>query len=373
MECQKLSCLENLPQNTLWRIIEFLPVSDALNCRLSCRLFYKITRCKQFYQQIQIKVLSLSGKDILVFRSLMEKYGAEVRLSIQYLSHFNFLKVESYVALVQEMTISLCFIHLISSNCKYLRKLKIFFSTDFQKKSVLSVDFACLGKLKKLDQIIFQGYFLFPKNILKNIFTKLRNIRSIEFQDLSFGVSEYRNVGNLQILMKESSHIESWTFANINCVKRVFTLPKLARFLKCSEVLFDVIDIDNSFLQTLVLDSVTWINKEETRHLENLVTLKLRYSQFSTNSFKCKNLQNLEISECNYTSSFIINFVTDFGSSLKKLTLQSLYGVGDESLAEILQSCKSLTYLSLIKMERITPAYVTTIRKKYNLKLFLKV
>lgn len=366
-------CLENLPHNTLWRIIEFLPISDALNYRLSCRLFYKITRCKQFYQQIQIKVVSLSGNDISVFRNLMEKYGPEVRLSIQCLSNFDLPKVAPYVSLVQEMTISLCFIHLISTNCKYLRKLKICFSTNFEKNSVLSVDFTCLDKLKKLDQIIFQGYFLFPKKLLKDIFTKLKNIRSVEFQDLSFGVCEYRNVDNLQTLMEESCHIESWTFANINCVKRVFTLPKLARYLKCSEVLFDVIDIDNSFLQTLVLNSITWINKEETHHLENLITLKLRYSQFSANSFKCKNLQNLEISDCNYTSSFIINFVTNFGSSLKKLTLQSLYDVDDESLGEILQRCKSLTYLSLIKMERVTPAYVATIRKKYNVKVILKV
>ena len=373
MESQGIFCLENLPHNTLWKITEFLPVSDALNYRLSCRLFYTITRCKQFYQQIQIKVVSLSGKDISVFRNLMEKYGAEVRLSIQYLSHSDLLKVVSYVSLVQEMTISLCFIHLISTNCKYLRKLKICFTTNFEKKSLPSIDFTCLDKLTKLDQIIFQGYFLFPRKLLINIFTKLKNIRSIEFQDLSFGVSEYRNVGNLQILMEESSHIESWTFANINCVKRVFTLPKLARYLKCSEILFDVIDIDNSFLQTLVLDSITWINKEETHHLENLLTLKLRYSQFSTNSFKCKNLRNLEISECNYTSSFIINFVTDFGSSLEKLTLQSLYDVNDESLGEILQSCKSLTYLCLIKMERITPVYVATIRTKHNVKVILKV
>ena len=69
-EFDNMARLNKLPEIIPLKIMEHLPLSDALNFRLTSSTTFQVSLCKPFYIRVQIRLKTLSKDDLELFKKL---------------------------------------------------------------------------------------------------------------------------------------------------------------------------------------------------------------------------------------------------------------------------------------------------------------
>ena len=397
---QKVSSLNNLgkfPDITLLVLIENLPVPDILNLRLTCSHIFNVTRCKDFYKRIQLRVTKLSMGDMFIFQKLFNEFGSYMKLiTTDFEGDFEVLL--NCIDNVHDISVGIHQLQEICLKCKLIKRLAINFQyctsrqqldlrgnwkgiADWLKfigKEVdkcFLVDFTCLVTLQSLNEIVINGVtinyekYMLSKSALYDIIKNTKMISKISF--CSIHIAQTDASGHLcgtcreaqQKCIIEADHIGEWCFNDVSIQNEFFQFPRMVksleyRYVNC--VTFKNLDIYKNITK-LVLEGVEFDNT--IFKFPNLKVLKICGSLRSIGKWKevsCPKLEELHLQNIFYLKNFRILFL----SVLKKLILDSVYNVDDNILKEIMESCFLLTHLIFENIEdrsknlKISPAYL---------------
>ena len=397
---KKVSSLKNLgkfPDIILLVLIENLPVPDILNLRLTCSHIFNVTRCKDFYKRIQLRVTKLSVGDMFIFHKLFKEFGSYMKLiTTDFEGDFEILL--NCIDNVHDISVSTHQLQEICLNCKLIKRLAINFqyctsrqqldlrgdwkgNTEWLKlmakelDKCLLEDLTCLVTLQSLNELVIHGVtvnyekYMLSKSMLCNIIVNTKTISKISF--CSIHIAQTDASGHLcetcreaqEKCIIEADHIVEWCFNDVSVQNEFFQFPRMVksleyRYVNC--VTFKNLDIYKKITK-LVLEGVDFDNT--TFEFPNLKVLKICGSLRSIYKWKkvsCPNLEELHLQNIFYLKNFQILFL----SVLKKLILDSVYNVDDNILEEIMESCFLLTNLIFENIEdistnlKISPAYL---------------
>ena len=397
---KKISSLKNLgtfPDIILLVLIENLSVPDILNLRLTCSNIFNVSRCKDFYRRIQLRITKLSVGETFIFQKLFKEFGSYVKLiTTDFEGDFEVLL--NSIDNVHDISVSIHQLEEICLKCKLIKRLTINFQyctsrqqldnkgdwkdiaewVKFIKKEegkCVLVDFTCLVTLQSLREIVINGItinyekYMLSKSVLYNIIMNTKTISKISF--CSIHIAQTAGSGHLcegcreaqQKYIIEADHIGEWCFNDVSVENEFFQFPRMVksleyRYVNC--VTFKNLAIYKNITK-LVLEGVEFDNT--AFEFPNLKVLKICGSLRSICKWKevsCPNLEELHLQNIFYLKNFQILFL----SVLKKLILDSVYNVDDNILKEIMESCFLLTHLIFENVEdisrnlKISPAYL---------------
>ena len=316
------SGIECIPQDILFNILVYLPISDIFNFRLISRSNYEKSLCKEFLDQVE-----LNPKDNLSSTDL-KKFEQCINRSFKYL-HLNLLQAtvplsKTYLKNITRVTITVDKLPIISKNCSHFQDLHLydvvqpptnfsvnqshpkFLSYISQDESKAEEYLTILEELKELKKLKFTGCNdFYDYNILDVVLKntpKTVNILILE----SFTIGERKKFEHRlrkQLAEVENfDHIIHWSFINVSLLTHFpISLPHSVKTFNCDDSnMMAPININHKTIEKIRLDGLN--NRHmlwdcfNTEIVKTFATFELRNDMFyNHNLCDCSNLKSLTL------------------------------------------------------------------------------
>ena len=343
-----------LPVIELQKLLEYLPVRDVLNLRMTCSHIFGASRCRSFFGRVQVNLSKIEEDDVELYNRFCQEFASVVRFNLEDCDKNYFKLIAPYVEKVEQVLVQVKDLNHICSNFKHIKKLMIKY-IHADELNTEEIDFSCLSMLLKLTELSIEGsVYYFQKRTLyrtmvEDILSNTKCLLKISFckvhiERREMSASLGAGSDNLQESISNANHIKEWYFNHVQVDVGPFQLPRNIRMLECrhtSCVSFK----NNAFekLEKLVLEGVEFDN--ERFEFLNLKELKIAGSLLGDGlelkEVFCPKLQVLQLDNVSHIS----NFQQLFCDSLKVLFVTSWSGLSDEEQGWILSKCGSLKHL----------------------------
>lgn len=273
--------LIDLPNIPLQFVFAYLTVTDVLNLRLTCSKMFQTSKCKEFYEKVQICMEKIKETDLKLFQKLCEEFAIIIMFNTEGCFEERLEWILPCVENVRNVLVNVRYLNQACRKLKYIKYLVInYIYSDGLKDS--DIDFSCLSTVKTLDQLCikgsvnnFQKLYLY-QSMLDVIIEHTNQISKICFEDIDLqkGNEFAKSKVPLSKKIRKSSHIREWKMINVVTDDGIFDLPSDIRTLECRYtdcINFKVYKFDN--LEKLVLESVKFEN--ELFKFKNLKVLEI--------------------------------------------------------------------------------------------------
>ena len=334
--------LVDLPNIPLQVICEYLKAIDVLNLRLTCSKMFQISKCREFYEKVQICMAKIEETDLKLFQKLCDEFSIIIMFNTEGCFEERLEWILPFVKNVRNILVNIRYLNQACRELKYIKYLVInYIESDGLKDS--DIDFSCLSTARNLDLLCikgsnFQKLFL-HQSMLDVIIEHAKQITKICFEDIDFrkGKDFPKSKDPLSKKIRKSIHIREWKFKNVVTDNDIFHLPRDIRVLECRYtncINFRVYKFDN--LEKLVLESVKFEN--ETFKFKNLKVLEitghLRDDGLHGKRIFCPKLETIRLFKIHHIGSF----QQLLHCESKRLHLNVIHDISDTEISWILQN-----------------------------------
>ena len=363
-EFDNMAHLKTLPEIILLKIMEHLPLSDALNFRLTSSKTFQVSLCIPFYNRVQIRLKTLSKNDLELFKKLFLHYGKCLKLNV--LDFDGDLKLLSpYICNVEDVVIALKHLPDITRECLLIKRLVVnVHGIENQEGDDDSdePDFTSFSQLQKLEELAIDGidvnkeksFSILDKSLLHDIIVNATSISKISINGIHIEGRDqrrHRHDGklkeSLRKLISTSSHIKEWTLNRVQCDYGIFEFPSTVTSLECRNVSLVCLKNLNPCIRKLIMEGTMFDSK--LFDLPNLEKLEL------TGDFLH---EEIEVSSCPSLKELYLRNISCFEKlqplftpSLQTLTLDSNIDIHEETMKLITSQCTSLKEFNLKNRE----------------------
>ena len=363
-EFDNMAHLKTLPEIILLKIMEHLPLSDALNFRLTSSKTFQVSLCIPFYNRVQIRLKALSKNDLELFKKLFLHYGKCLKLNV--LDFDGDLKLLSpYICNVEDVVIALKHLPDITRECLLIKRLVVnVHGIENQEGDDDSdePDFTSFSQLQKLEELAIDGidvnkeksFSILDKSLLHDIIVNATSISKISINGIHIEGRDqrrHRHDGklkeSLRKLISTSSHIKEWTLNRVQCDYGIFEFPSTVTSLECRNVSLVCLKNLNPCIRKLIMEGTMFDSK--LFDLPNLEKLEL------TGDFLH---EEIEVSSCPSLKELYLRNISCFEKlqplftpSLQTLTLDSNIDIHEETMKLITSQCTSLKEFNLKNRE----------------------
>ena len=289
--------------------------------RLTCSKFYALSQCKEFYQRVQVSVITLRSCLIPHFLHFVKNCAGYARLNIHNCHKMEFLL--PCIQSVRDVSINMVRLKMLTENCRYVEKMKIVFGERFRIDADPETYLTCLQKLFRLNEIDIREISVNNQHLswISYLIKYAGNISKLSFKNmyLSIYASDDNTCNELfKETIANAKHVKGWSFTNINCGKELFVLPPSDISLTIRNSIYKNIDFKNARIIKFCLDARILYNNS-TFNFRNLKVLE----------FYNVNLLCIRKDE---------DFVPVFKFSLKELILEKLPSCINEQCVRIISN-----------------------------------
>ena len=353
-EFDNVARLNKLPEIILLKIMEHLPLSDALNFRLTSSKTFQVSLCKPFYKRVQIRLKTLSKDDLELFKKLFHHYGKCLKLNV--LDFDEDLKLLlPYISDIEDIVIALKHLPDITRECLHMKRFVVnVHGIENQEDDDNSdePDFTSFSQLQKLEELTIDGvdvnteksFSILDKSLLHDIIVNTTSVSKISFNGIHIEGRDqrrHRHDGklkeSLRKLISNSSHIKEWSLNRVQCDHGIFEFPSTITSLECRNVSLVCLKNLNSCIRKLIMEGTMLDSK--FFDLPNLEKLEL------TGDFLH---EEIEVSSCPHLKELYLRNILCFEKlqplftpSLQTLTLDST-DIHEETMKLIKSKCTSL-------------------------------
>ena len=336
--------LIDLPNIPLQFVFAYLTVTDVLNLRSTCSKMFQTSKCKEFYEKVQICMEKIKETDLKLFQKLCEEFAIIIMFNTEGCFEERLEWILPCVKNVRNVLVNVRYLNQACRKLKYIKYLVInYIYSDGLKDS--DIDFSCLSTVKKLDQLCikgsvnnFQKLYLY-QSMLDVIIEHTNQISKICFEDIDLqkGNEFAKSKVPLSKKIRKSSHIREWKMINVVTDDGIFDLPSDIRTLECRYtdcINFKVYKFDN--LEKLVLESVKFEN--ELFKFKNLKVLEitghLRGDGLDGKTIVCPKLEIIRLLKIHHIGPFRELLTCES----KKLHLTVIHDISKTEISWILQN-----------------------------------
>ena len=333
------SLLTDLPRNVLLKILSYLKFRDFLSLRRTCQLFYHYSRCKEFYEKVQINGLMFhSGKYKTAEYFSHVKYGSKYfRMNLKDVKSRTIRPILRCVPDFCDVMINMMDLIFVTEYCSNVIRLSIQLQFNIVSDKNLCSGLPKLQNLKELhiksDKLLYLEDV--PLQMLVDLIKNTKTIASISFEDFYFTglASDIEGCGYniFRDIIKKAEHIKCWAFIHtFSNIPNIFELPSSVTSIVVKNCNYHYINLKNAMIKRLIIDST--------------------YNYYLNPTFQLENLRLLEVNNISLRSLSKSNLV------LPKLETLKLRGTQDTCLfsqtyAPMLRSCLKELYLKSVKEE----------------------
>ena len=289
-----MASLCSLPRIPMVKIMEYLPVADVLNLRLTCSYMFVSSQFNEFFKRVKLQINLLSTEGLKVFKNLCNKFVSIFTLQINsFDGDINLLL--PYIKNIKKVIIHTKQLEQISSECMNIINLTIdIYSLSSEKSVQEEVNFACLSKLAKLDELslgVRNNYMqqdVLNTSDLHIILTSAKSISKIKFigdmnitgpkwiqyLDEKEQAHEKQVAESLAEVISSSHNIKEWSFSKVYWQGNLFQFPNNINIL--------------TWKVPVLLNPVCLLDT-------NVEQLRIDFCAFDAKNFKIPSLKMLEI------------------------------------------------------------------------------
>ena len=306
--------LVDLPNIPLQCVCSYLTVNDVLNLRLTCSKMFQVSKCKEFYEKVQICMAKIKETDLKLFQKLCEEFAHYIMFNTEGCFEERLQWILPCVKSVRNVLVNIRYLNQTCRKLKHIKCLVInYIYSDGLKDN--DIDFSCLSTARMLDQLCikgsvnnFQKLYLY-QTMLDVVIEHTKQISKICFEDIDLqkGSDFAKSKDPLSKKIRKSSHIREWKLKNVLTDDGIFDLPRDIGVLECRYtncINFKVYKFDN--LQKLVLESIKFEN--ELFKFENLKVLEitghLRDDGLNGKTIVCPKLEIIRLFKIHHIGSF---------------------------------------------------------------------
>ena len=304
----------DLPNIPLQIVCTYLTVTDVLNLRLTCSKMFQTSKCKEFYEKVQICMAKIKETDLKLFQKLCEEFAVIIMFNTEGCFEE---RLEWILPCVKDVRNVLVNIRYLNQACRKLKCIKYLVISYIYSDGLKDgdIDFSCLSNAKNLDLLCikgnvnnFQKLYLY-QSMLDVIIEHTKQISKICFEDIDLRKGNYfaKSKDPLSKKIRKSSHIREWKLKNVVTDDGIFDLPSDISILECRYtncISFKDYKFDN--LEKLVLESVKFEN--ELFEFENLKVLEitghLRDDGLNGKTIVCPKLEIIRLFKIHHIGSF---------------------------------------------------------------------
>ena len=350
--CRSKIC--SLPDSLLSSIFGYLTVTDALKLRLTCTRMFKTSKCNEFYEKMQICMSKIKVNDLDLFQELCKTFASKVRFNTEGCFEERLRWILSYVEDIKDIRVNIRYLKQACMEVKHIRQLVINFTlTDGLESS--HIDFSYLSVAKELAKLIIRGTVHYYQKLvlyqpmLYDIIKHTKQISKICFDSIEVQSAKSFEQGSLSEEIKNSSHISEWSLKNVVADDGIFNLPEDIRILECRNTnCISFRDYNFEKLEKLALESVKFESRnfifENVKILE--ITGQLLGGGLDGKTVICPKLEILRLLEICHITSFQ-NLLT---GELKRLYMTVSGGIRDTEKDWILRTKPSIKKLIIIEI-----------------------
>lgn len=339
--CYGGSLVTDLPGNVLLKILSYLSFKDFLLLRRTCQLFYHYTRCRQFYEKVQINGLMLhSGKYKIAEYFSHVKYGSKYfTMNLKDVKSRTIQPILKCVPDFCDVIINMMDLIFVTEYCSNIKRLSIQLQFNIVNDKNLCSGLPKLQSLKELhiksDKLLYLEDV--PLQILVDLIKNTKTIASISFEDFYFTglASDTEGCGYniFRGIIKKAEHIKCWKFIHtFSNIPNIFELPSSVTSIVVKNCNYHYINLRHAMIKQLVIDSTYNYYLNPTFQLENLRLLEVNnisLRSLSKSNLVLPKLETLKLRGTQDTCMFLQTYVPMLRSSLKELYLKSVKEEGE--------------------------------------------
>ena len=322
--------LVDLPNIPLQYVCAYLTVNDVLNLRLTCSKMFQTSKCKGFYEKVQICMAKIKETDLKLFQKLCEEFAHYIMFNTEGCFEERLQWILPCVKSVRNVLVNIRYLNQTCRKLKYIKYLVInYIYSDGLKDS--DIDFSCLSTARMLDQLCikgsvndFQKLYLY-QTMLDVVIEHTKQISKICLEDIDLQKGNY---------FAESKHPVTDVIDVTD--DGIFDLPSDISVLECRYtncISFKVYKFNN--LEKLVLESVKFEN--ELFEFKNLKVLEiaghLRDDGLNGKTIVCPKLEIIRLFKIHHIGSFKELLTCES----KKLHLTVMDDISETEISWILQ------------------------------------
>ena len=380
----------DLPDPILSLIIEYLPITDALNYRLACTIFWRSSHCIQFFSRLQVTPRSLRSEFMPIFALFIQGYGRYSRLNLHYLEFEQILPILAYIKRIQDISINIEDLPYITENCVEIKRLVLNKLYEMKSKKIYEGFFEYFTNLKDLDELVLKGGQFrtsYDTHLLTRIIKNITSVSKICIDSFQIFDIDEDQVSKFLKITKNAIHITNWTLKNTYCIGEIkITLPPSTKSLAANlDTPFDSnVNFEDTELETLKIaneheEAIMTFPRVNT--MQNLRYLSVTNVHFPDNlSLKMfPSLCTLIIKNCSRSIEFLMNQQDAAPSLLKALSIEidndfEIVNMefNNSSIVKILQRFNSINEMKLINMSKINSIFLAEAKGRENLYITLE-
>ena len=307
----------SLPDVPLQYLLGYLTVNDVINLRLTCSRMFQVSKCKEFYGKVQIRMSNIKDNDVELFQTLCDEFASNVRFSTEGCFEERLSWILPYVENIKDILVNIRYLRQVCTEVKYIKHLVIsYICTDDLKND--DINFCYLSMATELDHLSIKGTsnnlqkLHLYQPMLYDIFKHTKQISKISFDNIQVENDKTFKQDSLSNEIKNSSHITEWHLNNVVAPDDIFNLPKDIRILECRNTnCINFRNYEYNKIQKLSLESVYFENTvfrfENLKILE--ITGHLLGDDLDRKTVICPKLEILRLYEIHHIRSFL-NFLT---------------------------------------------------------------
>ena len=256
--------LVDLPDVSLKYIFGYLTAADVFNLRLTCHKMFQTSKCKEFYEKVQIRMTKIKNTDRKLFQKLCDEFAFNLRFNTEGCFEDRIAWILPNVKNVKDILVNVKYLKQACEKVRHIRHLVInYIKTDNLLDK--DIDFSCLSIAKELNELIIKGTnngfrkLYMYRSMVYDIVKNTKQLSKICFDSLSLGEGirciEGKDVHSKKI--RESNHISEWHLKNVMVKDGIFDLPEDMRVLEwryTNGISFPNLSFDR--LEKLVLEGV---------------------------------------------------------------------------------------------------------------------
>ena len=304
---------------------------------------FQTSKCKGFYEKVQICMAKIKETDLKLFQKLCEEFAHYIMFNTEGCFEERLQWILPCVKSVRNVLVNIRYLNQTCRKLKYIKYLVInYIYSDGLKDS--DIDFSCLSTARMLDQLCikgsvndFQKLYLY-QTMLDVVIEHTKQISKICLEDIDLQKGNYfaESKHPLSKKIRKSSHIREWKFKNVVTDDGIFDLPSDISVLECRYtncISFKVYKFNN--LEKLVLESVKFENELfEFKNLKVLeITGHLRDDGLNGKTIVCPKLEIIRLFKIHHVGSFKELLTCES----KKLHLTVMDDISDTEISWILQ------------------------------------
>ena len=330
------SLLTDLPGNVLLKIFCYLNFKDFLSLKRACQLFYHYSRCKEFYEKVQINGLMLhSGKYKIAEYFSHVKYGSKYfRMNLKDVKSRTICPIFRCVPDFCDVIINMMDLIFVTEYCSNIKKLSIQLQFNVANDKNLCSGLPKLQRLKELhiksDKLLYLEDV--PLQMLADLIKNTKTIASISFEDFYFTglASDIEGCGYniFRDIIKKAEHIKCWKFIHtFSNIPNIFELPSSVTSIVVKNCNYHYINLKHAMIKELIIDSTYNYYLNPTFQLENLSLLEVNnisLRSLSKSNLVLPKLETLKLRGTQDTCLFLQTYEPMLRSSLKELYLKSV-------------------------------------------------